>query len=98
TQTIEAGTLGIFYWNELGSPTTFSLVSSITATDATVTLSAAGPAAVGDFVQIEGEVLEVSAVTSGGTDYQVIRGSFGSTAAAHAASTLVYHLRRLIVM
>ncbi len=98
TQTIEAGTLGLFYWDELSSPTTFSLASGITATDATVTLNAAGPAGVGDFVQIEGEILEVSAVAGGGTQYQVIRGSFGSTAVAHAAATLVYHLRRLIVV
>ena len=98
TETIEAGTLGLFYWEELNSPTTFSLASDITATDTTITLSAAGPAVVGNFVQIEGEILEVTDVASGGTQYQVVRGSFGSTAAAHAAATLVYHLHRLIVM
>ena len=49
TDTIEAGTLGLFYWDELNSPTTFSLASGITATDTTVTLSPAGPAVVGIF-------------------------------------------------
>jgi hypothetical protein len=38
------------------------------------------------------------AVASGGTQYDVVRGSFESTAASHAAATLVYHLQRLIVM
>ena len=98
TQTIEAGTLGLFYWDELNSPTTFSLASGISATDTTITLNAAGSAGIGDFVQIEGEILEVSAVASGGIQYQVIRGSFESTAAAYAAATPVYHLRRVIVM
>jgi hypothetical protein len=98
TETIEAGMLGLFYWDELNSPTTFSITSGITATDTTVTLSAAGPAGVGDFVQIDGEMLEVSAVASGGAQYTVIRASFGSTGAAHAAAALMYHLRRLIVI
>jgi hypothetical protein len=98
TETIQAGTLGLFFWDELNSPTTFSLASSITATDTTITLSAAGPAVVGNFVQIEAELLEVMAVASGGTQYQVVRGSFGSTAVSYAAATPVYHLRRLIVI
>ena len=98
TETIEAGTLGLFYWDELNSPTTFSLASGIAATDTTITLSAAGPAVVGNFVQIEAELLEVMAVAGGGTQYQVVRGSFGSTAVSHAAATLAYHLQRLIVM
>jgi hypothetical protein len=98
TETIEAGMLGLFYWDELNSPTTFSITGGITATDTTVTLSAAGPAGVGDFVQIDGEMLEVSGVASGGAQYTVIRASFGSTGAAHAAAALMYHLRRLIVI
>jgi len=97
TETIQAGTLGLFYWNELDSPTTFSLASDITATDTTITLNAAGPAVIGQFVQIEAELLEVMAVASGGTQYQVVRGSFGSTAVSHAAATLAYHLQRTVV-
>ena len=98
TETIEAGTLGLFYWEELNSPTTFLLASDITATDTTITLNAAGSAGIGDFVQIEAEILEVSGVAGGGTQYEVVRGSFGCTAVAHAAATLAYHLRRLIVL
>src|SRR5580704_10181271 len=98
THTIEAGTLGLFYWDELSSPTTYSLASAAAATDATVTLSPAGSAGVGDLIQIEAEILEVTGVASGGTQYQVTRGSYGSTAAAHSAATLLYHLRRSIVI
>ena len=97
TQTIQAGTLGLFYWDELDSPTTFSLASALTATDTTITLNAAGPAIVGQFVQIEAELLEVMAIASGGTQYQVVRGSFGSTAVSHAVATLAYHLQRSVV-
>jgi len=98
TSTIEAGTLGLFYWDELSSPTTYSLASGVTATDTTVTLSRAGSAVVGDLVQIEAEILEVTGLAGGGTQYQVVRGSYGSTAAAHDAGRLLYHLRRSIMI
>jgi hypothetical protein len=92
THTISAGTLSLFGWNELSSPTVFSLASAAASTDATVTLNSAGPAVAGDLIQIEAEVLEVTATGSGGTVYTVTRGSHGSTAAGHLAGTLVYHL------
>lgn len=96
THTIKAGTLFLFYWDELSSPTSFSLASAISATDTSLTLNAAGPAVTGDLIQIEGEILQVSATASGGTVYTVTRASHGSTAAAHAATTaLVYHLTRV---
>jgi hypothetical protein len=98
TNSIEAGTLGLFWWDELGSPTTFSLASDVTATDTMVTLSPAGSAAVGSFVQIEGEILEVTGLAGGGTQYNVTRGAFGSTAAGHESATLLYHLQRSIVI
>jgi hypothetical protein len=98
TNTIEAGTLGLFSWDELSSPTAYSLASAAAATDTTVTLSPAGSAGVGDLVQIEAEILEVSGVSGGGTQYQVIRGSYSSAAVAHASGKLLYHLRRSIVI
>ena len=93
THTISAGTLTLFYWNELSSPSTFTLANAVAATDTTVTLSAAGPAAAGDLIQIEGEVLAVVQAQNGGLQYEVTRGSHGSIAAAHAAGVAIYHLQ-----
>ena len=92
THTILAGTLTLYYWNELSSPSAFTLASAIAATDTTITLSGAGPGVAGALIQIEGEVLTVVAALSGGTQYQVTRGSLGSTAAAHSATIPIYHL------
>jgi hypothetical protein len=94
--TILAGTLTLLYWNELSSPSTFTLASAIAATDTTITLSSAGPAVVGNAIQIESEMLVVIASLSGGTQYQVTRGAYGSTAAAHAATVLIYHLESTV--
>ncbi|HXP87516.1 MAG TPA: phage tail protein [Bryobacteraceae bacterium] len=92
THTISAGTLTLFYWDELASPTSYSLASAIAATDTSVTLNSAGPGQVGDLIQMEAEMLQITGVT--GAQYTVTRASQGSTAAAHIAGTLVYHLKR----
>lgn len=94
TQTIYAGTLTLFFWDELSSPATFTLASAVAATDTTITLSAAGPALVGDLIQMESEVLEVRLPQNGGLRYDVNRGSHGSTGAIHAVGAPIYHLKR----
>jgi hypothetical protein len=98
THTITAGTLSLFCWNELSSPTTYSLSSAITSSATTISLSAAGPAVVGTLVQIDGEIMEVEELLSGGTQYRVTRGGYGSTAAAHDTGSLVYHQTRNITI
>lgn len=45
---------------------------------------------VGDYVQAEAEIAEVTAVA--GNDLTVVRGRFGTTAAAHADNTKVYQI------
>src|SRR5579862_5380691 len=98
THTILAGTLTLYFWDELSSPSTFTLAGAILAAATTITLSAAGPAVAGDLIQIEGEILAVVSTSSGGTVYQVTRGSHGSTAAGHAATTPIYHLNRNVTI
>jgi hypothetical protein len=101
THTIIAGTLSLFSWNELGSPTAFALAIAAASTDAAITLSSAGPAAAGDLIQIDAEILQVTATSGGGTVYSVTRGSHGSTAAAHSITptpALVYHLTRSVTI
>jgi hypothetical protein len=92
TSSISSGTLTVYYWNELaGTPTTL-LASAMGAGDQTLTLGTAGPAVAGSTLEIDDEVLRVTAVTNGGTQYSVARGIDGTTAATHAASAPVYHL------
>ena len=98
THTILGGTLALFFWDEMSSPTGFSLASAIAATDTTITLNQAGTAAPGELIQIDAEILEVTETSSGGTVYAVNRASHGSIAATHAAAAAVYHLTRNITI
>jgi hypothetical protein len=92
TRAISSGTLTLYYWNELlGTPTTL-LAAPMAAGDQTLTLNPGGPGQPGTVLQIDGEILSVSAVAASGTQYSVVRGVDGSTAAAHSAAAPVYHL------
>jgi hypothetical protein len=92
THTILAGTLTLFYWNELSSPSTFAAGIAAASTDTTIQLNIAGPATAGDLIQMDAEMLEVTAVA--GLQYTVMRGSHGSMAAAHAVDVPIYHLQK----
>ncbi len=92
TSSISAGTLSLYYWDELqGAPSTL-LASTIGAADTTLTLNMAGAATAGTVIQIDGEALQVTAVAGGGTQYTVVRGYLGTTAAAHNTAVAVYQL------
>jgi Putative phage tail protein len=98
TQTISSGTLSLYYWNEIqGTPTTL-LSAAMAPTDTTLTLNSAGAGQAGSIVQIDAEVLQVTAVSTDGTQYTVTRGLQGSTAATHSALAPVYQLSDLPVI
>jgi hypothetical protein len=92
TASISAGTLSLYYWDELQGAPTSALAAGIGAADTTLTLNSAGGAAAGTVIRIEGEVLQVTAIANGGTQYTVTRGAYGTTAAGHNAAALVYQL------
>jgi len=89
---VSSGTLTLYYWNELlGAPSTV-LAGALGATDEVLTLNVAGSAQAGTKLQIDGEILSVTAVAGNGTQYSVTRSVDGSVAAAHTAGTPMYQL------
>ena len=98
TYTITSGTLAIYYWPELTTAPLPTLAAPIGASDTLLTLAAAGSAKKGTMVQVEAEVVQVTAVLNNATQYEVTRGMDGSAAAAHAAGTTVYELSEKILI
>jgi hypothetical protein len=92
TDSISSGTLALYYSNELsGTPGTL-LAGDLGIADQTLTLSVPGQAQVGTHLQIDAEILSVSAVANSGSQYSVTRGVDGSPPSAHSATTPVYQL------
>jgi hypothetical protein len=90
--------LTLHYWNELASPTPFTLATAASAAATVMDLNSAGSAQAGDFVQIGAEIAEVEEVMNGGTRYKVVRGAFETNSVAHVAGTRVYHLARHVAV
>ena len=67
THTISAGTLTVFYWDELESPSAIAVAANIASTDTTINLTVAGTVGVGGLVQIESEIMAVTAVLERGS-------------------------------
>jgi hypothetical protein len=92
TQTVSSATLTMYYWDELqGTPTT-ALASALGSADTTLSLNTPGTGIAGTILQIETELLQITATANGDMQYTVQRGVQGSQAAAHALGTPVYHL------
>lgn len=96
TVTISAGTLTLWYWSEVDSTVERTLASAVTSSATTVTLTAAGAAYAGQAIQIDSEIMLVTAILSSGTVYQVTRGYAGSSAVAHLVTATLYELSRQI--
>ena len=62
TRTISAATLTMYYWDELQGTPAIALASAVGTGDTVLSLSSAGSAQPGSFIQIELEVMRVEAV------------------------------------
>jgi len=96
TLSISAGTLTLFYWDEVQGPSAILLSAAMGATDTSFTVSRAVSASSGSLVQIDGEVMVVQGNLTDSTTVPVTRASHGSTAAIHTAETGVYLLAEKI--
>ena len=91
---VTSGTLQIFHWNELNSPSPSTLAVGIDAATTTVQLTTVGPPVVpfvGQIIEIDQELMTVQPGSVPG-NYNVVRGAFGSTAAAHGLGAYILHL------
>ena len=97
TRTISGGTLTLFGWDELKSPSAQLLASSLNASSNAITLTAPRPdvpATAGDLLQIDAEIIRLAAVSGDGLTYTVERGAYESEAATHGPGAPVYYLER----
>jgi len=92
TRSISSGTLTLNYWNELQPFPSLALASSIGTGDQTLLLNSPGTAKANSLVAIDGEMMVVTGVASGGSRYQVTRAASGSQATTHNSGALVYQL------
>lgn len=92
TNSVSSGTLQIFSWNELNTPSTYSLSAVVDASSTTLSLAQVLAGAAGETIQIGTELMSVLSVDPVANTYTVVRGVLASTATPHNAQDLVLHL------
>ena len=96
TRSVTAATLTLHYWDEMASPSLFSLSAGLTAGATVVSLNRAATAVPGTLIQVGAEVMRVEELLTNA--YRVTRGASQTTAVAHTPSEAVYHLKRHVAV
>jgi len=92
TNSVSSGTLQLFSWNELNTPSAYSLAASVDISSTTVSLVLIASPTTGQIIQIGTELMTVLSADPGANTYTVIRAVLGSVATTHNAGDLVLHL------
>jgi hypothetical protein len=98
TSSVTSGTLQLFHWNELNTPSPYILASGIDAGAATIVLNqiASPPLYPGQAIQIgtgsDSEVVTFSFANAADNSYSINRGRLGSSSAGHSAGDAVLPL------
>jgi len=98
TQTVTSATLTLYYWNELLGTAATGLAGAVGTSDTTLTLNTPGTCLPGTILQVDRELMQVTAVASSGTQYTVVRAIQGTTAGAHGLGMPVYQLTAMTVI
>jgi hypothetical protein len=95
---VASGTLTVFVWNELLTPSIYVLAAPLDAASTTVSLTIAGTPYAGQLVQVGAELMTVLSTNAGTNVYGVARGSAGSSSSTHNAGDSVLHLQATTVI
>ncbi len=102
TASISSGTLQLFYWSELDTPSTFALSASVdnqTTTIPLVSIPTTLPIEQSSgIVQIGSELMSILSADATANTYSVVRGVLGSAASAHNSADLVLHLGTSVII
>ncbi len=88
TSSVSSGTLQVFYWNELDTPSSYSLAAALDDSTTSISLkqvfTSSQPAPqVNDVVQIGAELMTILSAGLASNTYTVLRASLGSLTATH---------------
>jgi hypothetical protein len=92
TATVVAGTLTMYWQNEVAQETAVLLSSAITTTDVSISVTGS-TISHGSFVRLDSELMRVETISAGGTTLTVTRGLFGTTPTAAALGATLVPLR-----
>jgi len=98
TSSVASGTLQVFCWNELLTPSQYALAAPLDATSTNVQLVNGANPKPSTIIQIGSELMSIVSVDTTGAIYTVVRNALGSMASTHAQGDAVLHLNMSTVV
>jgi len=83
---VTSGTLQLFQWNELNTPSSYALSTALDLASNTILLNSTVSLIFGRAIQIGSELLTVLGLNAVDGSYTVVRGALGSSVTTHAAN------------
>jgi hypothetical protein len=101
TDSVTSGTLQLSYWNELNTPSPYTLAQPVGLADTVIYVNLpTNPVTpfIGQLIQIDQELLSISGIDSTGTICTVVRAQLNSAVVAHTAGTQVMQLDTAVII
>ncbi len=98
TSSVTSGTLQLFSWNELLTPSPYSLAGPMDNVVTTLQLNSPVSFHIGDAIQIGSEIMTVTGLGSDSVTYNVGRGALSSSVGPHGAGDAVLALTRQTIV
>ncbi len=96
TESIQAGTLGLHYRDELDATPQAQLAVELTANGEDIAIASPRTATVNDLLQVGAEVMRLEEVDTTGAAGRVTRGMYGTAKEAHSVGATVIYLKRKV--
>jgi len=97
-ESVTSGTLQLFHWNELNTPSAYSLAAALDSVTSSIQLSKVANPSPGQVIQVGSELMTILSANSTDASYYVVRGSLGSTPVAHSLGDTVFHLDTSLIV
>jgi hypothetical protein len=95
---VRSGTLTLFAWNELLTPSPYTLAAPLTDSEPDVTLTEPSAFSIGDVLQIGIELITILSAVNDRNGYTVERAALGSSSTPHSAGDSVLLLTRSAIV
>ncbi len=96
TASVTSGTLRVYSWNELLTPSAYSLSAALDGSATTIQINQQSNLPAGNIIQIGTELMTVLGSGPGDTEYSVARGSLLSAVGSHSAADPVLPLTETV--
>ena len=98
TSSVTSGTLQLYAWNELLTPSPYSLGLDLDSVTTQVQSAQGSSFSIGDIIQIGAEMMTIVSPNSGTNTYAVTRGSLSSSITSHSSGDAILPLSNSVVI